>query len=127
MTTPDYRALCEELLNELSAYKMANPMHDWYLLNRARVALAEPEPPAYREVAGLVAWLRCHASAKLRIQREQFLRAADLLERLAPQPEPEGPSDEELWQIGDPEFQSNTWPTDAIKYARAVLARWGRP
>ena len=37
----DFRALCAELTNELSGYKMANPMHDWFLLNRARAALAE--------------------------------------------------------------------------------------
>ena len=49
--------------------------------------------PAEGEVAELVAWLRDHASAKGRIQRESFIRAADLLHRQAapvPVPAPAG-------------------------------------
>ena len=41
------------------------------------------------------------------------------------QPAPEGPTDEELWLVGDDAFRCNVCPTDAIKYARAVLARYG--
>jgi hypothetical protein len=43
MTNPDYRALCAELVNELSAYKVAHPQHDDDLLTRARALLAAPE------------------------------------------------------------------------------------
>jgi hypothetical protein len=43
------------------------------------------------------------------------------------QPEPQGPSDEGLWELydemgGDPE--DCAW---CLNYARAVLTRWGRP
>jgi hypothetical protein len=38
----DYRALCEELTNELHGYASANPHHDSdELVTRARAALAE--------------------------------------------------------------------------------------
>jgi len=59
-------------------------------------ALAQPAPPAEGEVGELVDWLRNHASAKGRTQRESFLRAADLLERQQPVPVSErlpGPED----------------------------------
>ena len=39
----DFRALCAELVNELFGYKVANPMHDRSLVNRACAALDEPE------------------------------------------------------------------------------------
>jgi hypothetical protein len=42
--TPDFRALCWELVNELHGYKVAHPMHCRALLNRARSALATPPP-----------------------------------------------------------------------------------
>ena len=41
--------------------------------------------------------------------------------------QPVGPTDEELWAVGDEDFRANYYPTDAIRYARAVLARWGQP
>jgi hypothetical protein len=40
------------------------------------------------------------------------------------QPEPV-PTDEELWAVGNDDFRANCYPTDAIRFARAVLARWG--
>jgi hypothetical protein len=40
--------------------------------------------------------------------------------------QPVGPTDEELWAVGDEDFRANYYPTDAIRYARAVLARWGQ-
>ena len=44
--TPDFRALCAELTDELHGYASANPHHDSdELVARARAALAEPEPP----------------------------------------------------------------------------------
>jgi hypothetical protein len=45
---------------------------------------------------------------------------------LLDQPVAEGPSDEELWAAGNDDFRANCYPTDAIAYARAVLAKWGR-
>lgn len=41
--------------------------------------------------------------------------------------QPVGPTDEELWATGDDDFRANYYPTDAIRYARAVLVRWGQP
>jgi hypothetical protein len=41
--------------------------------------------------------------------------------------DPVGPTDEELWAVGDENFRANYYPTDAIRFARAVLARWGQP
>ena len=46
---------------------------------------------------------------------------------LLAQPVAEGPTDEELWALGSDDFRANYYPTDAIAFARAVLARWGRP
>ena len=46
------------------------------------------------------------------------------------QPEPEGPTDEELSKLLYNEFTTNTghgWHEDVIGFARAILARWGRP
>jgi hypothetical protein len=40
--------------------------------------------------------------------------------------QPVGPTDEELWAVGNDDFRANCYPTDAIHYARAVLARWGQ-
>jgi hypothetical protein len=55
MTTPDFRALCKELVDELQGYKVAYPMHCRALLNRARAALATPppEPPTDEELMAL--------------------------------------------------------------------------
>ena len=44
------------------------------------------------------------------------------------EPEPEGPTDEELSKLLYNEFTTNTghgWHEDVIGFARAVLARWG--
>ena len=46
---------------------------------------------------------------------------------LLTQPVEEGPTDEELWVLGSDDFRANYYPTDAIAYARAVLAKWGHP
>jgi hypothetical protein len=40
------------------------------------------------------------------------------------QPKP-APTDDELWAVGNDDFRANCYPTDAIRFARAVLARWG--
>jgi hypothetical protein len=77
----DFRALCAELVDELQGYKVARPMHCRALLNRARSALAQPEP--------------------------------------------QGPTDEELWELYDEMggvSEDSAW---CLNYARAVLARWG--
>ena len=60
------------------------------------------------------------AQARRLVQRAYALLA---------QPEPQGPSDEELrdlwsWAAGQ---DQGPWPTQQHCFARAVLARWGRP
>lgn len=75
--TIDFCALCAELLRELE-----HATHDDYqqdLKDRARAALAEPqpEPPTDEEVTELVAWLR--RSAGCADESPKDLRAADLL------------------------------------------------
>lgn len=52
--------------------------------------------------------------------------AVDRARALLDQPVAEGPTDEELWAVGNDDFRANCYPTDAIAYARAVLAKWGR-
>jgi hypothetical protein len=53
---------------------------------------------------------------------------ADLIQRARTalaQPASVAPTDEELWAVGNDDFRANCYPTDAIRFARAVLARWG--
>jgi hypothetical protein len=47
MTTPslDFCSLCAELVDELHAYKVANPNHTTDLIDRARAVLATPSGP----------------------------------------------------------------------------------
>lgn len=89
----DYKALCAELTDELQGYASANPYHDSdELVDRARAALAEPEPPADGEVAEVVGWLRCQKGQIPGGYTEfdrRIDRAADLLEHLA-EPELQG-------------------------------------
>ena len=46
---------------------------------------------------------------------------------LLAQPVAKRPTDKELWAAGSDDFRANCYPSDAIAYARAVLARWGHP
>jgi hypothetical protein len=100
---------------------------------RARAALAEPEPPAAGEVAELVDSLGCEARNEevygncAVITATELRRAADLLERLALQPVPEGPTNKELHQLWRDLYAFHDGPTsgDVAEIARAVLARWG--
>jgi hypothetical protein len=58
-------------------------------------------------------------------RRETHALAAEARAALA-QPEPQGPTDEELydyWISTSPEFGC----ADPVGFARAALARWGRP
>jgi hypothetical protein len=72
-----------------------------------------------------------HAALEKRcetLEEDRLLdRSAAALRTALAQPEPVGPTDDELWLTADDEFRANVYPTDAIRFARAVLARWGRP
>ena len=147
--TDTFRALCAELTNALAEWELGGgppeDTADAELIARARAALdAEPEPEADGEVAELVAWLRCQKGQIPGSYTEfdrRIDRAADLLERMA-EPEPEGPTDEDLVELACAEvYNSRNWeepecttddpyPYEAssfawLNFARAVLARWG--
>ena len=105
MTDPDYKALCAELTNELQGYKVAHPMHCRALLNRARAALAQPEPvPTDEEL--------------LELMPQQFRDDLATVSRLAAH----GISPDVT-----PGIFRVSLNTGALDYARAVLARWGTP
>ena len=91
MTETNFRELCAELFEKVEdVYIGSSCLTE--LRNRARAALAQPEPQADGEVAELVAWLRDRAnSTSLAHAARRITRAADLLERLA-QPELQGPT-----------------------------------
>ena len=110
----DYRALCEELINELQGYKVASPMHCRTLLNRARAALAQPEPvaPTDEEIMKLMPQkMRDDLAATARavacglaitgFERDSSIKSAG------------------AWRI--------IFNRHAVDHARAVLARWGTP
>ena len=89
--TPDFRAMCAELLNGLD--ELAHPRYPF---------------PGYT---------RC---------------AMDRARALLAEPEAEGPTDEELEKLAEPFsfVAEGGWDRsvyDETGYARAVLARWGRP
>jgi hypothetical protein len=143
----NYKALCAELLAAADEYAGMNPyMRLDNAMKAARAALAKPELPADGEVAELVNHLLKVAaedeSDGCTYDSAFTRRAADLLERLAPQPVPKGPSDAELIQLAFREklgrLDSNGniitryyYPMDigenVIDFARAVLDRWGQP
>ena len=59
MTTPDYKALCAELLQPLAEYDSANPYHEHRaLITRARAALAEPVGEGTPNLAGIRSLLK---------------------------------------------------------------------
>jgi hypothetical protein len=71
--------------------------------------------------AELLEWAE-QTSAHYVVHPDVILRA-----RAALAEQPVEPTDEELWAVGNDDFRANCYPTDAIHYARAVLARWGQP
>lgn len=56
---------------------------------------------------------------------ERATRAADLLALQQPQLEPDAPTRRQLMMLADDMAMESV--VDAYRYARAVLARWGRP
>ena len=68
--------------------------------------------------AELLAWAE-HTSSHYYVQPDVLNRARALLA----QPEPEGPTDEELLDLADWEV----WDHQLLAFARAAIARHGRP
>ena len=103
------------------------------LVAQARALLAQPEPegpmPEVDDILRLAAIIR-------RVDGNHDKGAAALAEAILShpdsrwqhaQPEPQGPTDEELWGLYD---EIGGAPEDSAwcaNYARAALARWGRP
>jgi hypothetical protein len=56
-------------------------------------------------------------------RRETHALAAEARAALEAQPEPQGPTDEELWDL----YQNLGSYFSPTEFARTVLARWGRP
>ena len=144
----DYKALCAELIDELHGYASANPHHDSdELVARARLALAEPEPPDDGEAKTLreLALKELDAWSEERNGPGESIICDGLAVRLirdALAAEPEPPTDDELlkltenvstehlykhrslpsdWDPGD--YASS--PRGLIEFARAVLQKWG--
>ena len=153
--TTDYRALCAELLilaEESISYR-AQVSEAVKMIDRARAALAEPEPSADGDVAELpprpplmkppahpalerygVTWDGSPDKPLLTRRADGYWTpwhvAADLLERLAPQPVPEGPADDDIEALHQAVFASRLQgppPNTSfeVDLVRAALARWG--
>ena len=67
-------------------------------------------------------WRRCFTAKEF---SETIRAAIARWGHPTPQPVAEGPTDKELWAAGSDDFRANCYPSDAIAYARAVLAKWG--
>jgi hypothetical protein len=125
----DFRALCAELLCSLEQYPV-QPPRDRDLIDRARAALAEPESIEDRIAK---------ADAAIEASMKRIRTIAATPARNLAQPEPQGPTDEELLKTycdarrafyfehaaGDSDQEDRK--AAAIWGLRAVLARWGRP
>ena len=139
MTNP-YRAMCAEL-SELDGHCVVDCTEEWAdAMCRLRAALAQPEPvaPTDQEIEEWAdacpdapleemdpevhGWRRCFTAKEF---SETIRAAIARWGHPTPQPVAEGPSDEELWAAGSDDFRANCYPSDAIAYARAVLAKWG--
>jgi hypothetical protein len=142
----DFRARCAELveLDQAAPGDYANWRQNWNAaIARARAALeAQPEPQGPPKNC----WLDdepylCPSPCVFDDPSEVIdncVEARYLSEKNKPkeackyyrttaQPEPQGPTDEELWELYD---EIGGAPEDSAwcaNYARAVLARWGRP
>jgi hypothetical protein len=138
-TTTDFRALCAELAKQLEGWQCYaspdGPNAD--VLARARAALAQPEPqgPTDEEILALsqehgVSYTMPDGGV-IYGRREGYDMRDDVLSfaravlarwgRPAIEPEPQGPSDEELVEL----FNENDWnyvsPETFLDIARSVL------
>ena len=101
MTNPDFRALCAELTNGYE-HELNKSGLGCALIQRARAALAQPEPVAPTDEAIEEAAKLIHASMRLAVPDNHYTRG---------------------W-VG----RGNSLMQDeARRTARTVLARWGTP
>jgi hypothetical protein len=153
--TDTYRALCAELVTAVDeasdavdrtsdCVNAANHPELWAqcvdlirrqddLIARARATLAKPVPPDDGEVADPVIPGEYRGFNTIAYRNGFHAGYKHALTRvaLAPQPVPEGPSDEELDELAWNWFSktgSTWWQIEGFRaFARAVLARWGQP
>ena len=143
-TAPDFRALCAELLAAIQLYTGLNPaasemssvektekLMDAMAATRAALDTPPPESFVVRHYASDdYPSIKGNGFDGLQVgedreEAEEFIAWVNKHCVLATPP-PEPPTDEELWATGDDFFQANYYPTDAIKFARAVFERWGK-
>jgi hypothetical protein len=110
MPDPDYRALCAELVQDIEEWIVAVdhcPPSSSALVQRARAALAQPEPvaPTDEEIMELMP----------QQMRDDLANAARALAGFDRAPDK---------AVAAFRIILNR---QAVKHARAVLARWGRP
>jgi hypothetical protein len=133
----DFRAELEHAAQELNLAENAllcSSFHNSVIrvkaaARRGRAALAQPAPqgpmPEVDDILRLAAIIRRvdgnHDKGAAALA-EAILRHPDSRWQHA-QPEPQGPTDEELWDLYQ-DLGSYFSPTE---FARTVLARWGRP
>ena len=139
MTDPNFRALCAELVDDLELSDWPYKLKEAFRadIERARAALAQPEPvaapsavctgcgtPRHEAIsviaAGSIAC--CPDCSTLTVEDRNTIRNLAALTH----PEPVAPTDEELdelWAEIDGGGAIWAWQD----FARAALARWGRP
>jgi hypothetical protein len=118
--TTDYRALCAELLCSLEQYPV-QPPRDRDLIDRARAALAQPEPQGpklvYRYCPVTIA--ECGGPCE---QGPEYCDCGEIKGEPAPQPEPQAPTVMEIIALADEIEAEQLGQVDLV---RRALARWG--
>ena len=124
----DFRALCAQMADELDHYRqllMDDRRETHALAAEARAALAQPEPQGpkliYRYSPATIA--ECGGPCE---QGPQYCDCG----QIKGEPEPQGPTQKEAVALYSEVMAVNNCQTlgeMAEHFARAVLARWGRP
>jgi hypothetical protein len=135
MTESNFRSLCQELMDAIDSGIPRGRIKQSPLAVRVDAALAQPEPqglmPEVDDILRLAAIIR-------RVDGNHDKGAAALAEAILShpdsrwqhaQPEPQGPTEEELLFAFYEASLSEGGDTDEVtlRGLRAVLARWGRP
>jgi hypothetical protein len=126
--TDTFRALCAELVatwdKDYPWDHVDDPDIMGALLDRARIALAQPEPVLTRP--------KCFNFAMDFLGGTEEVEVRNYIERLEsaasaaqPEPEPEGPTDEELYELWEQEGYEGDFQ-DCRRFYRGAIARWGR-
>jgi hypothetical protein len=131
--TTDYRALCAELIDALDSGISTKRMVQSPLIARARAALAEPEPvkaePDADHILRLAEIIRMvdgnHDKGANALAEAILSHPGNRWLPRAAQPEPVGATNHEIDDLAAEHLDGDRASTR--DFARAVLARWGRP